>query len=77
MEVLAVSTAPKLNLQHLKHFKFPNLSFNSHVSGLIASGDIKLATDCTPAMSPCAFPCHIKLPCQTDVDTVVAEFGSQ
>ena len=27
-----------------------------HVSGLIASGDNKLATDWIPAMNPCAFP---------------------
>lgn len=27
------------------------------VNGLMATGDSKLAMDCTPAMNPCAFPC--------------------
>ena len=30
---------------------------NSLVNGLIASGDNKSAIDCTPAINPCAFPC--------------------
>lgn len=33
--------------------------FYLHVSGLITIGESKLAMDCTPAISPCAFPCDI------------------
>lgn len=29
---------------------------NHEVNGLIASGDSRLAIDCTPAINPCAFP---------------------
>lgn len=33
--------------------------FHLHVSGLITIGESKLAMDCTPAISPCAFACNI------------------